>query len=809
MKNKYKKSKKFNFHIILSVLVFIILLFMTIGYASYDKLLDFSGTSIMRHEGVFYIKSVTKETHTNATSNPEIINDNQSVDFNLQFTTIANSSATYQAVFNITIVNDTFTDYIYSAIDYPIAINRKSNGRILDSSYVNYTISGISAGDVIPASGGEVTFTVTFTFYNPSNGNDTDTFVINGDFTPETEEDKEVHFLVTLNNPTTGDLRGDLDIASFSLHILSTYTTSQSFNITISSEHFAVTDELGNNLGALTINAGDEEDFTFYIKELTGNEYTVSEERVTVYVTPIGGEEKNAGRISLLVDQNVAYSDNVAPIISNVVATISDTEGSVILNWKSYDDTNINYFTIYAFKENESIPSTYQTPDDTEEYTITNLSEGNYYFVITGTDQGTNTASQSDIDKATVITSIENGKPACKDSDSYINYTWRFTLSFSCTNNYNCPSNSTIMRGTTISSKNISVKDTSSSYRLPQSLTVTMGGVNQTSGTDYTYTRSNNYSGTFEMTQKKVIGDVNVTVTETTGGGGCLIEGTKVMLYDGTQKNIEDIDYSDLLMIYDHKKGEYSYTYPIWIEKSHITNYYIKVNFSDNSTLNVAPNGHSIFNVDLNKYVDVIDKNFKVGSKVYKLDSNNNLKIVKVTNIEKVYEEKKYYNLITVGYYNFIANNFLTQESFANATNVYTFYAKKLKYGLPYYLIRIAPKLSYDYFKNTVPYHIYKGSNLENAYTMVGKNFDEDFLRKFALEEIKEPYQLNGNNAWFVTTSLDNRIDMSKYMVEQGSTYTLPNISNVKCFYNTYDSKCYKSGTKIKVNHSLHFIAKK
>ena len=808
MRKKYKKKDGFDFHVILCSIVFVVLLFMTIGFANYDKLVDFSGTSILKPEGRFYIKSVTKGTHTNATSNPEIISDDQSVNFNLSFSTVANSSATYQAVFTITIVNDTFTDYVYSTINYPITINRQSNGRLLDSSYVNYTVSGLAAGDIIPSSGGEVSFTVTFTFYNPSNGQDTDTFVINGDFTPEAEEDKEVHFLVSINEPTTGDLRGDLDTAEFSLHILSTYTTNQNFNISLSSNHYKVVDANGNDLGTLSIASGGEDNYTFYVKELEGNEYTVSEERVTVYVTPLGGEEKNAGRISLLVDQNVAYSDDKAPIISNVVATIQDTEGSVLLTWKSYDDTNIDYFNIYAYESESNDPVVYKTPDDKEEYNITNLAEGKYYFVVTGTDQGRNTAMSSDISEAEVISSIENGKTACRDSDEYISYVWRFTLSFSCTSNYTCPSDSTIMRGSTISSKTISVRNTSSNYRLPQSLTVTMGEVVQSSGTDYTYNRNSNTSGTFSMTQKKVTGNVSVSVTETTGGGGCLMEGTKVMLYDGTVKNIEDIDYSDLLMIYDHKKGEISYAYPIWIEEAHTTDNYIKVEFSDNTYLEVAPSGHSIFNADLNKYVDVIDNNFKVGSRVYKIDNENNLKIVRVKSIKKVYEEKKYYNLITVGYYNFIANNFLTQESFANATNSYTFYGKKLKYGLPYYLIRIAPKLDYDYFKNTVPYHIYKGSNLENAYTMVGDNFDEDFLRKFALEEIKEPYIIDNKNAWFVTTSLDDLSNRNKYMMIQGSVYTLPNNKNIKCYYNTYDSKCYKGGDKIIVNHSLHFIAK-
>ena len=92
---------------------------------------------------------------------------------------------------------------------------------------------------------------------------------------------------------------------------------------------------------------------------------------------------------------------------------------------------------------------------------------------------------------------------------------------------------------------------------------------------------------------------------------------------------------------------------------------------------------------------------------------------------------------------------------------------------------------------------------------MIGPNFDEDFLRNFAYNEIKEPYKINGVNAWMMTTSLDDLSDdYHKYLYKEGSTYTLPNNKEVKCFFNTFDDKCYKPGSKIKVETSFHFIAK-
>jgi len=209
------------------------------------------------------------------------------------------------------------------------------------------------------------------------------------------------------------------------------------------------------------------------------------------------------------------------------------------------------------------------------------------------------------------------------------------------------------------------------------------------------------------------------------------------------------------------------------------------------------------------RYKDVADDDFGIGNRVYKLDpETKKFKIITVTGKEIVKEDVTYHNVITVGYYNFIADNLLTQESFANATNLYGF-KKNLKYSYGYYLVRLLPKLPYSYFIGTVPHHIFIGSKLENAYTMIGPNFDEDFLRNFAYNQVKEPYKINGNNAWMMTTSLDNlEEDYHKYLYEEGSIYTLPVIDGVKCFFNTFDDKCYKPGSKIKVETSFHFIAR-
>jgi len=799
-KSSKREKKKITLHGVLIIVFFVTLFFMTLGYASFSTLLDFSGTVIVKAEGKVYIKSVESVVLDNSTANPTIESDDVSIDFNLSFITQTNNSlASYAASFDVTLVNESFSDYTYTESNYDYYIVRGTDpntATLVDNSLLNYEIVGLSSGDTI-RSGEEVTFTVNFLFTNPDRTGDT--YVVNGEFIPQTTEEEEAHLLASVvgSNPT-GDLRGNLDIAEFDLAMVSTYNYSKQFTISLSSDKYLVTDSNGNALGNLTINANESSgSYKFYIKEKVGNDYTVDTERVTVYINS-DNEQINAGRISLLVDKTLYVYDTTPPIITNVLATINNDDGCVDLTWHGEDDSNVLKYMISVYNANDGLVKTVDTNSDNEYYTVNGLGDGynevSYYFVVYGVDNSSNhNSGESYVATATNDYAYKS---------SLGTYRWQFRVTYTCQNdNISCPNQGTAYLNQRYTGPTFNVSGTNNTFN--DTITVTMNG-NDLTTNQYSWNRTNNNkTGQVIINANVINADVSITVD----ASGCLVEGTKVLLANGTYKNIEDIDYSDLLMIYDHKKGEISYAYPIWVEIPHRVPSYIKVTFSDNSYIDVATMGHSIFSVTLNKYVNMASSEFKVGSYVYKL-KNNKLEKVQVKKIETIYEETRVYNLISVGYYNFIANDFLTQETFANATNSYTFYGNKAKYGIPYYLIKIGPKLPYSYFKNTVPYHIYKGSYLENAYTMIGDNFDEDFLRTFAMDEIKEPYKINNKNAWFVTTSLDDLTDMNKYLKEQGSIYTLPKSKNVKCYYNTYDDKCYKPGSKITINHSLHFIAK-
>ena len=69
---------------------------------------------------------------------------------------------------------------------------------------------------------------------------------------------------------------------------------------------------------------------------------------------------------------------------------------------------------------------------------------------------------------------------------------------------------------------------------------------------------------------------------------------------NGLTKNIEDVNYNDLLLVWNYETGSYTYEYPIWIEKENYSDNYFKISFEDGTNLKVVEN-HALFNADINE----------------------------------------------------------------------------------------------------------------------------------------------------------------------------------------------------------------
>lgn len=400
------------------------------------------------------------------------------------------------------------------------------------------------------------------------------------------------------------------------------------------------------------------------------------------------------------------------------------------------------------------------------------------------------------------------------NSDMTILYTYisnrplqTFNVTHNQGNSYNFNGASTVLEGSTYTAT-----AAPSGNRTITNITVTMGGSTLTAPDDYTYTIED---GVYTLTIPNVSGNISINVTTQNNNNQdipCLVEGTDVTLYDGTTKNIENIKYNDLLKVWNHDTGKYDFEYAGWIEKAGTTDSYTKITFSDGTVLKIV-GGHSLFSKRLNKYVDVLSGDLKVGDEVVKL--KDGIGYAKITNIETINEQVKYYHVISTRYFNIITNDILTTyEIFSNISNFMEF-DSNLKWKNTD-IVR-SDMYTYDDF-TYLPRYIYKAFRLEETKYLVNNGLvsPEQFsylFNKFLTEENKmlmPPTNENGTRLWMVTTSDDTDPSNIRHQLEEGSTYTVPTPVNTKGFvkwYNSSDNKYYLPGDTIKVYGGMHLTA--
>lgn len=752
-----------------------------------------------------YISSENVERH----DTPDF--DGMTAEFNIKFKKDENATSDdFTITYEVSLFNDYVKDYIFRGFDFNPIIHSAATS---DTAILHLDLDGVANGDIIPA-GTTKTFRIVL-WLETSNPDGSYTVDVGSDANVTETLEEEVGSLTATVTPVSGDLTGNNDHVAISVQVTNNYPSEKTFTMQLSNSNLKLEDQNNQSLTSFTVSGSSTQTFTVYVSKQSSSVAFLDTSTTTdLIISPNGLANVTAGTLTFTVDKFEGV-DNEMVVVSGASITMhrsnasaAPTVGRINASWHRDDEggTPVQDYVVTLYDSAGSTAATVHTNSGTTSCSFTGLADGNYYIVVYGIDANTSGAS---------FVSTASQTPGYATKSATVNFDWRYDVDLSGMNYF------TITQGD-VSTVNAETAYTLrfsalSNYRVPTDLTVQMGGRTLTRNTDYTYTTtSSSTNATLQIS--KVTGNLVISGTPvsssssgsaSSGGGSCLIAGTQVMLANGSTKNIEDLQYNDLLMVVDHLTGELSQAYPVWIEKENTADSYLKITFDDGTILKSATGGHSVFDADLLRYKDVADDDFGIGNRVYKLDpETNKFKIITVTGKEIVKEDVTYHNVISVGYYNFIAENLLTQESFANATNLYGF-KKNLKYSYGYYLVRLLPKLPYSYFVGTVPHHIFIGSKLENAYTMIGPNFDEDFLRNFAYNEIKEPYKINDNNAWMMTTSLDNLDDdYHKYLYEEGSIYTLPNNKEVKCFFNTFNDKCYKPGSKVKVETSFHFIAK-
>lgn len=144
----------------------------------------------------------------------------------------------------------------------------------------------------------------------------------------------------------------------------------------------------------------------------------------------------------------------------------------------------------------------------------------------------------------------------------------------------------------------------------------------------------------------------------------CLMAGTPITLANGVKKNIEEIRYDDLILVWNFDSGVYDQAKPVWMVQPFEANNYGLVRFSDGSSLGTVNDGrgHRIFNIQKGKFTFMMNEDTPLGTMTYK----ENGMTVSVISKEVVKSKTTFYNLITDGHFNAFADSILTSTGLNN-----------------------------------------------------------------------------------------------------------------------------------------------
>ncbi|MCM1261049.1 MAG: hypothetical protein NC182_07940 [Prevotella sp.] len=207
----------------------------------------------------------------------------------------------------------------------------------------------------------------------------------------------------------------------------------------------------------------------------------------------------------------------------------------------------------------------------------------------------------------------------------------------------------------------------------------------------------------------------------------CFAKGTSIALANGISKNVEDLKLGDEILVYNHITGK--------LEASPIMVYFhsgyqeyqiLKLYFDNGNSIDVIY-GHSFFDKDVKKYVEIRCDNVSdyLDHSFICFDKENNICFSKLIGYEIFNCYTECYSLYTYQTYNHIANGFLAfTDDFIGIVNIFEMddnykYDEKAmeddinKYGL----------YEYEYWKEYATYEEFLGFNIPYLKVAVGKGY--------------------------------------------------------------------------------------
>ena len=731
---------------------------------------------------------------------PQPVFHDMDASFDITFQRPEGSTETdFEITYEVDITNTHYNDYIFRGLDFHPVITASAGS---DTANLNLIPVGINNGDTI-ASGTTKTFTVTLKLdvSNPDGSYSTSTNT-QVDTTPDTES--ETGTIVATVTPLTGNLKSPNTRATFTVEVTNTYPSDKEFTLISSNSNFVI---IPATSFPLTVHGESTEQYTVYVEVAQGATFINNTSTMTMYLSSSGMANITVDTITFDVDV-YDVPDTTKVTVSNATMAYyydkSDNRPKIKATWNRDDvgGTRVTDYVVGIYTTNGNLVQTCHTYSATRECLFAGLNSGTtYYVIVYGIDEATNTGE-------TYVGSA-NQNPGYATRSANASFTWQFSVNTSNVSNLAVggDGNTAILGAPHTITVTASGSSNGIAYTAPESVTVTMAG---SSGDFYTYGRSgsNNTVGTIYIAE--VTGNISVTAQR---AGGCLIEGTKILLANGKYKNIEDIKYDDLVMAYSYDTGTLVPTYPIFIETAITADKYQKATFSDGTILETF-NYHGVYETELKRFVSVDNpKEFHVGSKIAKISKDGKgYEEVTVTKIEEIHESARFYLFASTRYFNAIANDIITTDGNVALSNLYGFnddmtWPKEIRENA------LKDVYTYDELADVTPYYMYKGMRAGEGKFLANFGLElstyRQFIRMINDARLVHPINVLGRNMWMVTTSLDkvNEINKSKYLYPEGYIYTLPSNNNVVSWFNTADSRFYKPGDKVTIYHGTHFVA--
>lgn len=160
--------------------------------------------------------------------------------------------------------------------------------------------------------------------------------------------------------------------------------------------------------------------------------------------------------------------------------------------------------------------------------------------------------------------------------------------------------------------------------------------------------------------------DKNYTVTR----NSCITKGSKITLYDGTQKNIEDINSDDILLVFNHITGKFEGASASYVIHKNIEEQLyrvIKLKFSNAKEVHIVEE-HGFYDIDLKKYVYITEENVDdfIGHSFAITDDIKNMTTTTLVGYEIVEEVTSIYSPISYSYLNCFVDGILTITNFSD-----------------------------------------------------------------------------------------------------------------------------------------------